>query len=135
MTISTVRCAHSANVACGWLTSSVAGVSVYGDVDASNADVLSEHSCAHVMRCHGLIVDLRGVDFFGSAGLLALEVVSDRCERAGIGWAMVPGPAVSRLLRICDARDSLPAARTVDAALATILGLSQLDGAVRSALS
>jgi hypothetical protein len=39
------------------------------------------------------------------------------CARVGTGWAIVPGSAASRVLRICDPQDSLPLADTVEAAL------------------
>jgi anti-anti-sigma regulatory factor len=65
-----------------------------------------------------LILDLRGLDFFGAMGFSALHKVSAGCARAGIGWALVPGAAVSRVLRICDPQGTLPAASTLDAALA-----------------
>src|SRR5208283_6145185 len=40
--------------------------------------------------------------------------------RAGIGWAVVSGEAVSRVLRIGDPQGLLPAASTVEAAMATV---------------
>ncbi len=71
------------------------------------------------MRCRGLILDLRGLDFFGTEGFSALHRVSVCCARAGIGWAVVPGEAVCRVLRIGDPQGLLPAAGTVAAAMAT----------------
>jgi anti-anti-sigma factor len=100
------------------LKSSVAVVSAHGDIDASNAGTLAEYTLGHVTGCRGLILDLRGLDFFGAKGFSALHKVSDGCARAGIGWALVPGAAVSRVLRICDPQGTLPAASTLDAALA-----------------
>jgi anti-anti-sigma factor len=100
------------------LKSSVAVISAHGDIDASNAGTLAEYTLGHVMGCRGLILDLRGLDFFGATGFSALHKVSAGCARAGIGWALVPGAAVSRVLRICDPQGTLPAASTLDAALA-----------------
>ena len=97
---------------------SVAVISAHGDIDASNADALAEYTLGHVTGCRGLILDLRGLDFFGAKGFSALHKVSAGCARAGIGWALVPSAAVSRLLRICDPQGTLPAASTLDAALA-----------------
>jgi anti-anti-sigma factor len=100
------------------LKSSVAVISAHGDIDASNAGTLADFTLGHVTGCRGLILDLRGLDFFGAKGLSALDNVSAGCARAGIGWTLVPGAAVSRLLRICDPQGTLPAASTLDAALA-----------------
>jgi len=102
--------------------SSVVVVSAHGGVDASNADTLTEYALGHVLRCRGLILDLRGLDFFGTDGFSALHRVSVRCARVGIGWAVVPADTVSRVLRICDPQGLLPAVCTVEAAMATVQG-------------
>jgi anti-anti-sigma factor len=101
------------------LKSSVAVISAHGEIDASNAGTLAEYTLGHVMGdCRGLILDLRGLDFFGAGGFSALHKISAGCARAGIGWAMVPNAVVSRALRICDAQGRLPAASARDAPLA-----------------
>jgi anti-anti-sigma factor len=103
-----------------WTMSSVAIVSAYGDIDASNASSLTDYAVVTAIRCRGLILDLTGLEFFGTEGFSALHRVSVRCARADIGWIAVPGAAVSRLLRVCDPHGSLPRVDTVDAALANI---------------
>src|SRR6202045_1840822 len=100
------------------LKSSVAVIRAQGGIDASNADTLTEYTLGHLMRCRGLILDLRDLDFFGTEGFSALHRVSVCCARAGIGWAVVSGASVSRVLRICDPEALLPAAGTVEAAMA-----------------
>jgi anti-anti-sigma factor len=105
-----------------WTKSSVAIVSAHGDIDGTNARTLTEYSLADVVRCRGLILDLTGLKFFGAAGFSALHRISVCCARAGTGWALVPGAAVSRLLRICDPDGLLPAVDTVSAALASLQG-------------
>jgi anti-anti-sigma factor len=100
------------------LKSSVAVISAHGEIDASNAGTLAEYTLGHVTGCRGLILDLRGLDFFGAKGFSALHKVSAGCARADIGWALVPGAAVSRVLGICDPQGTLPAASTLNAALA-----------------
>jgi anti-anti-sigma factor len=100
--------------------SSVAIVSAYGDIDATNARTLTDYALANAVRCRGLILDLSGLEFFGTEGFSALHRVSVRCARAEIGWVVVPGAAVSRLLRICDPHGSLPTVDTVGAALANL---------------
>ena len=61
------------------LSSSVDVISAHGDIDASNADTLTEYTLRHLMRCRGLILDLHGLDFFGTEGFSALHRVSVCC--------------------------------------------------------
>ena len=106
---------HTARLEIRRLKSSVAVISAHGEIDESNAGILAEYTLGHVMGCRGLILDLRGLDFFGAAGFSALHKISASCARAGIGWALVPNAVVSRVLRICDPQGRLPAASTLDA--------------------
>jgi anti-anti-sigma factor len=105
-----------------WMKSSVAVVSAYGDIDQTNAHTLTEYSLARLVHCRALLLDLSKLEFFGVAGFSALHRISVNCAPAGIGWALVPGPAVSLLLRICDPDGLLPAADTVSTALARLQG-------------
>ena len=100
--------------------SSVTVVSARGHIDASNADILTEYTLGHLTGCRGLIIDLSGLDFFGTEGFSALHRVSVCCAHAGIAWTVVPSEAVSRVLRIGDPQGLLPAASTVEAAMALI---------------
>ena len=114
------RESHTTRLAYRRLRSSVAVISAHGHIDASNADTLTEYTLGHLMRCRGLILDLGDLDFFGTEGFSALHRVSVCCARVGIGWAVVPDDAVSRLLRIGDPQALLPAATTVNAAMAIV---------------
>ena len=105
-----------------WTESSVAVVSTHGDIDRMNAHTLTEYSLADLARCRGLILDLTRLEFFGAAGFSELHRISVNCARAGIGWALVPGAAVSVVLRVCDPDGLLPAVDTVRAALASVEG-------------
>jgi anti-anti-sigma factor len=105
-----------------WMKSSVAIVSAHGAIDQTNARTLTEHSLADLVRCRGLILDLTRLEFFGAAGFSALHRISVSCARGGIDWALVPGAAVSLLLRICDPDGFLPAVDSVSAALASLQG-------------
>jgi anti-anti-sigma factor len=111
---------HTARFASRRLKSSVAVIRAHGGIDACNADTLTEYTLGHLLRCRGLILDLRDLDFFGTEGFSAVHRVSVCCARAGIGWAVVSGDAVSRLLRICDPLALLPVASTLEAAMATV---------------
>lgn len=55
-----------------------------------------------------MILDLRGLEFIGTAGFSAVYRINVACSGAQIHWAMAPSPAVSRLLRICDPDGTLP---------------------------
>jgi anti-anti-sigma factor len=114
------RVGHSARFNGRLLRSSVAVISADGDIDASNTDVLIEYTLEHMIGYRGLVLDLRGLDFFGAEGFSALLRISVNCARVGTGWAIVPGAVASRTLRICDPQDSLPLADTVETALTTL---------------
>ena len=113
---------HSARLAHRWLRSSVAVISAGGYIDASNADTLTKYTLGHLRGCSGLIIDLSGLDFFGTEGFSALHRISVCCARPGIAWAVVPSKAVSRVLRIVDPQGLLPAAATIMGAMAIIQG-------------
>jgi hypothetical protein len=67
---------HTARLASRRLRSSVAVIRAHGGIDASNADTLIEYTLGHLVRCRGLILDLRDLDFFGTEGFSALHRVS-----------------------------------------------------------
>jgi anti-anti-sigma factor len=111
---------HTTRLAYRRLRSWIAVISAHGHIDASNADTLTEYTVGHLTGCRGLIIDLRGLDFFGTDGFSALHRVSVCCAHPGIAWAVVPSEAVSRVLRIGDPQGLLPARSTVEAAMALI---------------
>jgi anti-anti-sigma factor len=100
--------------------SPVTTICAHGEIDQANAHTLAEYSLAHLARGCRLILDLTGLEFFGAAGFSALHTISVSCANAGTDWALVPGAAVSRLLRICDADRLLPSVDSFSAALATL---------------
>lgn len=83
-------------------------ISVDGELDAANAGQLADyvHGCAGY--CQWLVLDLRELEFIGTAGFSTLQAINDRCAQTKVYWAMVPGVAVSRLLRVCDPDNRLP---------------------------
>ena len=114
---------HTARWACRRLKSSVIVISADGDIDAANAATLREYPLRCGGDCRGLILDLRGVEFFGTEGFSALRGLFVCCLGSGTGWAVVPGAVVTRVLQICDPQGSLPITRTVEAAAATFADL------------
>ena len=103
-----------------WLTMSSEIVSVQGDIDATNVDAVTEYALGDVTRRRAMILDLRGVSFMGIEGFSALHRISVSCAAAQTHWAMVPSPAVSRVLAICDPEGLLPYAGTMNAAMTSI---------------
>jgi anti-anti-sigma factor len=99
------------------LDGAVAVISARGDIDASNAGALIEYTLGRAAASSALVLDVGGLDFFGTEGLEAIQRVTKYCVLAGTGWATVPGAVVSRILQIGDPFSLLPVANTVDAAL------------------
>ena len=88
--------------------SSATVITVDGELDAANADQLAAYVEHSVGRCRRVILDLRGLEFIGTAGFSALHRINLVCSGAQVPWVMAPSPAVSRLLRICDPDATLP---------------------------
>jgi anti-anti-sigma factor len=83
-------------------------IAVDGELDAANADELASYVQRNVSRTNRVILDLRGLEFIGTAGFSALHRINVACSAAQVHWAMAPSPAVSRLLRVCDPDGTLP---------------------------
>ena len=83
-------------------------VTVDGELDAANADQLASYVQRNVSRTKRVILDLRGLEFIGTAGFTALLRINVSCSAAQVRWAIAPSPAVSRLLRVCDPDGTLP---------------------------
>jgi anti-anti-sigma factor len=90
---------------------SVVAVDVHGDVDASNADELTRYVAQVRGPRDDIVLDLRGVTFFGTHGFSVLMRAS-----AG-GAAVVASPVVDRMLRLCDPESRISVAADVEAAI------------------
>ena len=113
---------HTAHFATRWLHPSMAVITAHGELDAANAQEFVDYALRHAAHIDRLVLDLTGVDFFGTAGFSALHTLNVRCAAEKIQWAMAPSAAVTRLLRICDPDSTLPMCESVDAALAEAQG-------------
>src|SRR6187549_3481442 len=91
---------HMAHFAIRWLQPNTAIVTAHGEIDAANAHELVDYALRHGDRIDRLVLDMSGVDFFGTSGFSALHTLNVRCAGESITWASVPSPAVTRLLRI-----------------------------------
>jgi anti-anti-sigma factor len=103
---------HTARFTAEWGPSFVV-ITAHGELDASNANHLTDYVQRCAAQTESLILNLRGLEFFGTAGFSALHTINVRCAGSGVRWAMVPSKAVSRLLRICDPDNALPLAASV----------------------
>jgi anti-anti-sigma factor len=121
---SLIECAesHMAHFATRWLQPNTAVITAHGEIDAANAQELVDYALRHGDRIHRLVLDMSGVDFFGTSGFSALHTLSVRCAGESIAWASVPSAAVTRLLRICDPDSTLPFYSGVDTALSAVQG-------------
>jgi len=113
---------HAAHFATRWLQPDIAVVTAHGEIDAANSQDFVDYATRHADRISGLVLDMSGVDFFGTAGFSALHTLNVRCAGESIVWASVPSAAVSRLLGICDPDSTLPIFGGVDEALAAVQG-------------
>jgi len=103
---------HTARFTAEWGPSFVV-ITAHGELDASNANQLADYVQRCTAHCKSIILNLSGLEFFGTAGFSALHTINVRCAGADVRWTVVPSKAVSRLLRICDPDDALPLAESV----------------------
>lgn len=108
---------HAARFGLHWPAPDIAVVSADGELDAANAGHLGDYVVRVATQSRHLVLDLTGVEFFGTEGFSMLNTLNVRCAEAGACWAMVPSAAVNRVLRICDPQGGLSVVGTVDAAL------------------
>ncbi|WKG05170.1 STAS domain-containing protein [Mycolicibacterium sp. HK-90] len=109
-----------------WLPPSTAVISAHGEVDAVNATEFADYAARNIADAERIVIDLTGVDFFGTAGYSALKAIEVRCAVGNVDWVLVPSKSVSRLLRICDPDGELRSCYSVAAALSTLNGKTPL---------
>lgn len=95
-------------------------VVITGDLDAAVAPVLVDRIERLLLGYSQLVLDLSRVEFFGTAGYGLLHRVDVYCGRTAVDWTLVTGPAVTRLLRICDPDHAFPAATNIVSAVAAL---------------
>ena len=98
-------------------------IGVDGELDAANADQLAAYVQRSIRHCKRVIIDLRHLKFIGTAGFSTLHRINVICSAAQASWAMVPSPAVSRLLRVCDPDGTLPLTTPVAEPLLESVGI------------
>ena len=85
-------------------------VTAHGEIDAANANQLTDYVQRALRGSKRVVLDLRSLDFIGTAGFSALHRINVVCSSVGARWALIPGKAVDHLLRICDPDGTLPTA-------------------------
>jgi anti-anti-sigma factor len=110
-----------AHFTCCLISASTVMVAAEGEVDASNAGDLAEYVERSLEASTRLIVDLRGLQFFGTQGFSTLHKINVTCSGSGVNWVVVPGREVDRLLRICDPGGGLPVVTTLETAVAAVV--------------
>ncbi len=110
---------HAAKFTVHWGRSG-AVIAAVGEIDAANAKPFADlvERCADCAEW--LVLDLSELEFIGTAGFSALQVINARCAKASMHWLMVPGMATSTLLRICDPESRLPVSESLTTALAKV---------------
>ncbi|WAJ46334.1 STAS domain-containing protein [Mycobacterium sp. Aquia_216] len=89
-------------------------ITVDGELDAANSDQLAVYVQRNARRAKRVILDLRELDFIGTAGFSALHRINVVCSGTDVTWAMVPSQAVLRLLRVCDPDGTLPVTTPIE---------------------
>ena len=103
------------------ISSSIALHAVEGQIDARNATELSDFVDHNLGSAKRLILDLRGLTFFGTAGFSVLHRINVACSQHDVNLVVLPGDEVNRLLRICDPAGGLPVARSLQGAIHTAI--------------
>jgi anti-anti-sigma factor len=77
-------------------------VVVEGEIDASNSRELAGYVQRHIAGSTHVVLDLRLVDFLGTAGFAALHNINVICCGSEATWVLQAGRQVRRLIEICD---------------------------------
>lgn len=110
---------HTAKFTVHWGRSG-AVVAVDGEIDAANASPFADYAKRCAECCEWLVVDLSELTFIGTTGFSALQSISAQCSGAETNLKVVPSPALSTLLRICDPHSRLPLVPSLRDALAEV---------------
>jgi anti-anti-sigma factor len=85
-------------------------VTATGEIDAVNARLFADTVTNLCVGCTTLLLDLRRVGFLAVDAIAALHAIRAEMSRADVDWALLPGPAVLRVLKLCDPERLVPRA-------------------------
>lgn len=91
-------------------------IEVGGEIDACNAEHVSDYVMGFVHVDHPLVLDFSRVEILGTAGLGVILRFAAKCSRAEWDWALVASGAVKRLLPFTQGH-TVPIAGSMDEAL------------------
>ncbi|WP_052739884.1 STAS domain-containing protein [Mycobacterium sp. UM_Kg27] len=95
-------------------------VTVNGEIDAANAIPFADYAKHCAECCEWLVVDLSELTFIGTSGFSALQSISAQCSSTQTKLKVVPSPALTTLLRICDPHSRLPLVDSLTDALTEV---------------
>ena len=103
-----------------WPQEGTAVVAAFGELDAANGVEFVDYALRQSEHAQRLVLDLSGLSFFATAGFTALHTFNVQSVGQDIRWALASGPAVQRVLRICDPDATLPVCDDVDEAVSAV---------------
>lgn len=95
----------------------VAVVTVDGELDFTNVMELIGAATHAAVDSSRIVIDLSGVEFFGTAGYAALHTLSERYTAQQTPWSVVPSRNVNRVVEICDIDTVVPLRASLAVAL------------------
>ncbi|MDG4665983.1 STAS domain-containing protein [Mycobacterium sp. 236(2023)] len=87
-------------------------VSASGEVDSANAKHFAHTVREAAVGAATVILDLTAVEFMAFDGASALYAISAHLAREDVAWCVVPSPAVSRVVKLCDPEGLIPLEET-----------------------
>jgi anti-anti-sigma factor len=106
---------------CPYVKDGATIVQIGGEIDACNADRLSENVFRYASTASALVVDTAAVDFCSVRGLRYLMALDQHCHASGIQWALVASGAVRRMLEVTGVNSTLPLANSIFTALQSVM--------------
>ncbi|NYH77796.1 anti-anti-sigma factor [Actinopolyspora biskrensis] len=95
-------------------------LSAEGTLDTATTNDFAE-LVRHRLECTapGLVLDLSGIEFIDTDGVLTLLETAARARARGIELVLVPGPAVTRLLELLEVGDRFVHAESAEHAVSS----------------
>lgn len=106
---------------CQYVENGAMIVQIGGEIDACNADRLSENVFRYAATASALVVDTVAVDFCSVRGLRHLMALDQHCHAFGIQWALVATGAVRRMLEATGVNSALPLTNSISTALQSLM--------------
>jgi anti-anti-sigma factor len=92
-------------------------VTISGVVDLKNVDRVSRYSRRFILQDKPFVLDMCGVEYFAAQSVTLLRQIDEDCRMAGLEWALVASPVVSRVLRMINEDNAFSVEPTVHTAL------------------